>query len=145
MAFDVFISHAWSYSDRYWDTIRLLDTASTSLNWFSYRNYSVPSHDPVIAPNEAVRIAKLTGLLKEQIRQSSVIIVPAGMYVNNRFWIQTEINLARSAFIKPKPIIALRRRGQQRDPDELMAIANAKINWNSSSLADSIWTLCNKV
>jgi hypothetical protein len=104
----------------------------------------VPKHDPIIAPNEAVRISKLTGLLKEQIRQSSVIIIPAGMYVHNRFWIQTEINLARSSFARPKPIIALRRRGQQRDPDELMNIADAKINWNSNSLADAIWTLTNR-
>lgn len=144
MAYDVFISHAWTYSERYWDTVRLLDTASANLSWFSYRNYSVPKHDPVLAPDENVRIAKLTALLKEQIRQASVIIVPAGMYVANRFWIQTEINLARSAFSRSKPIIALRRRGQQRDPDELMSIADAKINWNSNSLADAIWTLVNR-
>lgn len=144
MAYDVFVSHAWAYSDRYWDTIRLLDTAAANLTWFSYRNYSVPKHDPIMAPTETARIAKLTDLLKEQIRQSSVIIVPAGMYVNNRFWIQTEINLARNAFTKAKPIIALRRRGQQRDPEELMSIADAKINWSSSSLADAVWSLTNR-
>jgi hypothetical protein len=142
MAYDVFVSHAWSYSDRYMDTLRPLDSAAKNLFWFSYRDYSVPKHDPIVAPNEQVRISKLKELLKEQIRQASVIIVPAGMYVNDRFWIQTEIELARTAFSKPKPIVALRRRGQQRDPEDLMSIADARINWNSNSLAESIRALC---
>lgn len=142
MAYDVFVSHAWSYSDRYWDTIRLLETAAANVQGFSFRNYSVPRHDPITAPSEAIKIAKLKALLKEQIRQSSVVIVPAGMYVNNRFWIQAEIDIAKTGFLRPKPIIALRRRGQQRDPEDLMAIADAQINWNSNSLAEAIKKLC---
>jgi hypothetical protein len=142
MAYNVFVSHAWTYSDRYWDTLRLLNAASTNLSWFSYKNYSVPKHDPITDPSEAVRVAKLKALLREQIRLASVVIVPAGMYVANRFWIQTEIDIAKNGFVYSKPIIALRRRGQQRDPEDLMAIADAKINWNSNSLADAIKLLC---
>lgn len=142
MAYNVFVSHAWAYSDRYWDAIRLLDAAVLNIQGFSYRNYSVPKHDPITDPSEAVKIAKLKALLKEQIRLSSVLIVPAGMYVNNRFWIQAEIDIAKRGFLYPKPIIALRRRGQQRDPEDLMAIADEKINWNSNSLAGAIRRLC---
>jgi hypothetical protein len=64
------------------------------------------------------------------------------MYVNNRFWIEKEIDMARTSFTKSKPIIALRRRGQQRDPQDLMDIADEIINWNSNSLANSIYNLC---
>ena len=142
MAYNVFVSHAWSYSDRYRGTVNLLDTAKENLTWFDYKNYSVPKHVPIVDPSEAVKIAKLTALLKEQIRLASVVIVPAGMYVNNRFWIEKEIDMARTSFTKSKPIIALRRRGQQRDPQDLMDIADEIINWNSNSLANSIYNLC---
>lgn len=142
MTYNVFVSHAWVYSDRYWDTLRLLDSAAANIPNFSYRNYSVPEHDPIVDPSETVRIAKLKSLLKEQIRLSSVVIVPAGMYVNNRYWIQAEIEIARNSFLFPKPIVALRRRGQQRDPEDLMQIANTAVNWNSNSLARAIIELC---
>lgn len=136
--YNVFVSHAWDYSERYTGVLRLLDTASLNLSWFSYRDYSVPSHAPLVDPDAAVRIAKLTGLLKEQIRHASCVIVPAGMYVNSRFWIQTEINLARNAFLYAKPIVAIRRRGQQRTPQELVELAHETVNWNSVSLAEGI-------
>ena len=142
MAYNVFVSHAWTYSDRYIGTVGLLDTAKANLSWFNYKNYSVPKHDPIVDPSEAVRIAKLTALLKEQFRLASVVIVPAGMYVANRYWVQKEIELARTGFTNRKPIIALRRRGQQRDPQDLMDIADEIINWNSNSLATAIYNLC---
>ncbi len=104
MAYNVFVSHAWSYSDRYRGTVNLLDTAKENLTWFDYKNYSVPKHDPIVDPSEAVKIAKLTALLKEQIRLASVVIVPAGK--------------------------------------DLMDIADEIINWNSNSLANSIYNLC---
>ncbi|EJB01741.1 TIR-like domain-containing protein (DUF1863) [Rhizobium leguminosarum bv. trifolii WSM597] len=142
MAYDVFISHAWSYSERYAGVIRLLDIASSNLSWFSYRDYSVPRNEPIIAPNETVRNSVLKGRLKEQIRQASCVIVPAGMYVNDRFWIQTEIDLALNAFMYPKPIIGIRRRSQQRTPVELERQANVMVNWNSNSLATAIYEVC---
>jgi hypothetical protein len=142
MAYDVFISHAWSYSERYEGVIRLLDSATQNLPWFAYRDYSVPRNEPIVAPNENVRISVLKGRLKEQIRQASCVIVPAGMYVNDRFWIQTEIDLALNAFIYPKPIIGIRRRNQQRTPVELEQQANVMVNWNSNSLASAIYQVC---
>lgn len=140
--YDVFVSHAWEYSERYKGVVGLLDLASTNNGWFSYRDYSVPKHDPIVAADEKVRIAKLTALLKEQIRQSSVVIIPAGMYVTNRFWIQTEINLAKAGFSSPKPLVGIRRRGQQRTPEELVEQCNDMVNWNSQSLAEAIRRQC---
>jgi hypothetical protein len=80
--------------------------------------------------------------LKEQVRQASCVIVPAGMYVNDRFWIQTEIDLALRGFARPKPIIGIRRRNQQRTPVELEQQATVMVNWNSNSLADAIYQVC---
>jgi len=140
--YDVFVSHAWDYSERYFTTVGLLDTAQANIEDFSYRNYSVPEHAPIVDPSEAVRTAKLRALLKEQIRQSSVVIVPAGMYVANRFWIQEEIDIAKNGFLYPKPIIAIRRRGQERTPQDLIDQANQTVNSNSNSLAAAIKELC---
>lgn len=140
--YDVFISHAWEYSDRYWGVLSLMDVAKQNFYWFDYRNYSVPKHDPIADPDAKVRIAKLTALLKEQIRQASCVIVPAGMYVNSRFWIQKEIDLAKAAFSIPKPIVGIRRRGQQRTPQELEDQADEMVNWNSNSLAEAIRRVC---
>lgn len=136
--YNVFVSHAWTYSDRYKGVIGLLDTASGKYSDFDYVDYSVPKHDPLIDPNTTVGKQKLTEMLKAQIARASSVIVPAGMYVNNRYWIQKEIDLARNGFSQPKRIIAIRRRGQERNPQELLDIADRVVNWNSNSLAKAV-------
>lgn len=136
--YHVFISHAWSYSERYHDVINLLDRASEACFDFNYIDYSVPKHDPAVDPCSEVGVRKLTAILKSQIARASSIIVPAGMYVNNRYWIQKEIRLAQTGFEKPKRIIAIRRRGQQRTPQDLIELSDQVVSWNSISLAKAI-------
>lgn len=136
--YNVFVSHAWAYSERYTGVIGLLDTAQSNISAFNYRDYSVPKHDPIVDPSEDVKISKLTALLKEQIRLSSCIIVPAGMYVNNRFWIQKELDLAKTGFTYPKKIVGIKRRGQERTPVDLIEQCDAMVAWNSNSLAAAI-------
>jgi hypothetical protein len=136
--YNVFVSHAWDYSERYEGVLKLLKTATISLQWFSFRDYSVPKHAPLVDPDAAVRIAKLRALLKAQISHASCVIVPAGMYVNNRFWIQAELDIARSGFLYAKPVIGIRRRSQLRTPVELEQQVDEMVNWNSTSLAEAI-------
>lgn len=136
--YNVFISHAWAYSERYAGVIRLLDTAKENYSDFDYTDFSVPKHDPLIDPNEIVGQRKLTTLLKNQIAKASSIIVPAGMYVNNKFWIQKEIDIALRGFVSPKRIIAIRRRAQVRDPQDLIDQAEYVVNWNNTSLAKAV-------
>ncbi|MPQ93229.1 TIR domain-containing protein [Thioclava sp. JE_KL1] len=136
--YHVFISHAWSYSDRYTGVINLLNIAKTKVKNFDYVDYSVPEHDPAVDPNTEVGERKLTALLQAQIARASSVIVPAGMYVNNRFWIQKEIDLAKHGFNYPKRLIAIRRRGQQRTPQDLIEIADQVVSWSSTSLARAV-------
>jgi hypothetical protein len=136
--YNVFVSHAWHYSDRYIGVIGLLDKAAEQYSNFAYVDYSVPRHDPLIDPNDEVGNRKLRELLKNQIARASSIIVPAGMYVNNKYWIQVEIDIAKKGFEYPKRLIAIRRRGQQRDPQELIDQADLVVNWNSTSLAKAV-------
>lgn len=132
---DIFISHAWAYSERYTGVVNLLDNAL----YFDWRNYSVPEHDPLVDPNTPVGKRKLTALLDEQIRQASCFVIIAGMFVNNKEWIQTEIDIALSY---GKPIVGVRRRGQQRTPQYVEDISNVMCNWNSKSITDAIKSVC---
>ena len=77
--YDLFISHAWKYNDEYYRLERLLN----EYNYFAYRNYSVPEHDPL----DFNSVKELVEKLDEQIRQSSVVLVIGGMYCNYRKWI----------------------------------------------------------
>jgi len=136
--YNVFVSHAWKYSERYHGVISLLDGAKGKYSDFDYVDYSVPSHDPLINPNEEVGKRKLTELLKAQIAKASSIIVPAGMYVDHRYWIQKEIDLALNGFQKPKRIIAIKHRTQKRTPQSLLEMASVEASWRSDSLAKAV-------
>lgn len=95
--YDLFISHAWSYNDDYHRIINLLNNA----NNFKYRNYSVPEHDPVIDPKTPVGLAKLRDALDKQIKPVNCVLIISGMYVNHKYWIQTEIEIAAQKYNKP--------------------------------------------
>lgn len=136
--YHVFVSHAWSYSERYTGVVGLLQSAAETYSDFDFKDYSVPRTDPLVDPNTEVGVRKLTAMLEAQIARASSIIVPAGMYVDHRFWIQKEITIARTAFAQPKRLIAIRRRGQKKDPQDLMEMADVVVNWNSRSLARAV-------
>lgn len=128
---NLFISHAWLYSDRYDGVVRLLNNADN----FQWKNHSVPQHDPAIDPNTDFGRNKLIQALRNQIQTTNCIIVVAGMYVNARYWIQKEIEIAKGW---NKPIVSIRRRGQQRTPQDLVDISDKTVNWNTSSLVSAI-------
>jgi len=129
--YDIFISHAWAYDERYEGIVRLLDSASG----FSWRDYSVPRSAPVVDRNSRIGVIVLTARLREQIRQSSCFILVAGMFIHHRNWVQREIEIAKNF---RKPIIAVRRRGQLRTPLEVESYADQTVNWNSNSLVMAI-------
>lgn len=129
--YDIFISHAWDYDERYQGVVRLLN----SVPRFYWRDYSVPWDRPIVDPRTEVGVRTLTAKLREQIRQASCFILVAGMFVNHREWVQREINIALGY---GKPVIAVRRRGQQRTPLEVSAYARETVAWNSQSLVDAI-------
>ena len=129
--YDIFISHAWFYSKGYNRAVELLNGAAN----FTWRNYSVPKHDPVIDPNTEVGQRKLTKELDEQVRPVNCVLVMAGMYASHKFWIQKEIDLAQSY---SKPIIGLVPWGQERTPVSVQNAAVAMVRWNTSAIVDAI-------
>jgi hypothetical protein len=129
--YDLFISHAWFYSKGYNRVVKLLDEADN----FSWRNYSVPEHDPVIDPNTEVGKRKLTSELDQQVRPVNCFLVIAGMYASYKYWIQKEVEIARSY---GKPIIGLIPWGQQRTPLYIQEVAAEMVGWNTSSIVSAI-------
>ena len=125
--YDLFISHAWTYDDDYYRLVQFLNDA----NWFKYRNYSVPQHDPLDANNAS----RLMAALDRQIRPVNVVLIISGMYVTYRDWIQYEIEVAQSY---SKPIIGIRPWGSQRVPVAVQSAATEMVGWNTSSIVAAI-------
>jgi len=107
--------------------VRLLDIAP----YFTWRNFSVPQHDPAIADNDA----RLKAALDNQIRPVQVVLVLSGLYVANSGWIQYEINRAVSW---NKPIVGVRPWGNERMPEAVTTVASRIVGWNTSSVVEAV-------
>lgn len=127
--YDLFISHVWRKEENseYYRLVDLLKQAA----YFSWRNYSVPEHDPLGAKTDA----QLAAALDRQIRPVNCFLVVAGMYVNYRKWIQREIEIAKSY---DKPIVGVVPWGQQRTPTEVQGVALEMVGWNTDSIVAAI-------
>lgn len=129
--YDIFVSHAWRYNDDYYRLMGLLNTAL----YFQYRNYSVPTHDPLVAAGLIVGNQRLFNMLDAQIRPVQCVLVIAGMYAAHRYWMDKEIGIAQSY---AKPIIGIIPWGAQRIPDAVAAAAHEMVGWNTGSIVDAI-------
>lgn len=123
----LFISHAWGYSERYSRAVRFLNEA----NNFAWSNYSVPESKAFIGLNKT----QLTEQLRAQIRPVQCVVIVSGMYINHSDWIQLEINFAKSI---SKPILGIKRWGEQRSPLAVVAAADEMVSWNSASIVAAI-------
>ena len=114
--YSLFISHAWRYHDDYDRLVKLLDAAP----YFSWKNYSVPRHDPAVDPNTPSGDRQLRKELENQIRPVNSVLIISGMYAAYSYWIQVEIDIARGY---SKPIIGLIPFGQEKVPTEVQQVA----------------------
>ena len=122
--YKLFISHAWKYGEEYYQLEKLLNNAKN----FCWKDYSVPQHD-------CFETKKLKACLDEQIRQANCFIVISGMYVKYRKWIQEELNIAQEY---NKPIVGIKRWGQEKTPIEVEKVANEMVGWNTDSIVNAI-------
>ncbi|MCR9245631.1 MAG: TIR domain-containing protein [bacterium] len=127
---NLFISHAWTYGDAYDNLVTLLNAAPN----FLYKNYSIPKDDPV---HNAANDAELYRAIQNQIVFCDVILILAGKYATYRKWIQKEIEIAKS-YVKPKPIVAIRPRGNQQISSVVSEAADRLVNWNTDSIVSAI-------
>lgn len=126
--YKLFISHSWTYSNAY---ARLTEFFDEHPN-FSWRNYSVPKNDPI---HNASTQKELYEAIKQQIAPVNCVLILAGVYSSYSKWIDKEIDIAKNY---NKPIIAIQPWGAERTSQKVKDNANKIVNWNSSSIVDSI-------
>ncbi len=132
--YDLFLSHMWR-SDENSEYYRLEKFLKTANN-FSWRNYSVPEHDPLGTKTDK----ELQDALDRQIKPINCFIIVAGMYVNHRKWIQKELDIAK---YYGKPIVGVIPWGQERTPVEVQNAAKEMVGWNTDSIVAAVrkWSL----
>lgn len=131
--YGVFISHAWTYNDEYYRLSNMLDSAPR----FSWKNYSVPEHDPKHTGTNK----QLAQALRNQIKPTHAVIILAGMYVPHSYWIQKEIDIAHEM---KKPIIGIAPWGSQKMPKAVQDVADEVVGWNTASIVGTIRKYCSK-
>lgn len=126
--YPLFISHCWDYNDAYYTVEKWID--ESDINW---KNMSIPAHDPKDTRSDR----ELEQVIDNNIRNSSLFIIIAGMYVSqeNRTWINKEIEIAQKY---NKPILAIKPWGNQRTPTKIQEVADRLVNWQSSSVINGI-------
>lgn len=124
--YNLFISHAWKYDVHYSKVVSWLN--DSDLTW---KNYSVPEHDPVDANNDK----KLKAALTAQINPASAILILAGMYAAHSKWIDFEID---EAVRLGKTIIGIEPWGQERIPTKVSNNATKMVGWNSASVIKAV-------
>lgn len=123
----LFISHSWSYSERYNSMVSLL----TNRPYFEWQNYSVPESKAFVGLNSNA----LAEQLRNQIRPVQCVIIIGGMWTNHSDWIQFEMDFAKSI---GKPILGVRPRSAKVMPQAVVNAADAVVNWNSDSIVAGI-------
>ena len=129
--YNLFISHSWLYGNQYARIHRLL----RDRRYFAFRDYSVPQDDPI---HGAANDAQLRRAIKSHMTPCHVVLILAGVYVTYSRWINTEIDLAQKGFKRPKPIIAIRPRGNKRISQRVQNAADRIVGWNTESIVAAI-------
>ena len=127
--YPLFISHCWDYNKKYYTVVDWIN--ESDINW---RNMSVPNHDPLNPKTDK----ELEILLDNRIKNSSLFIIIAGMYISydeNRIWINKEIEIAEKY---NKNILAIKPWGNKKTPFKIQAVADKIVNWNSTSVINGI-------
>lgn len=135
--YHIFISHAWKYGAAYDNLESMLNNAPL----FKYFNYSAPEDKPLhnLDATDVRTRREIEEAIDRKIRVSSCVLVISGMYYNHRKWMQYEIDAAQRM---NKPIIAIRPRGAERMPGEVILAATEIVNWNTASIVDAIRKHC---
>lgn len=127
----LFISHSWAYSDAYDRLVALLNGRT----YFHFKDYSVPRDDPI---HNAGSDRALRSAIRQQMNPCGVVLILAGVYATYSRWIDEEIALAQNGFRVPKPIVAIRPRGNRRLSQPVRQAADRIVAWNKDSIVSAI-------
>lgn len=127
MAKRLFISHSWSYNERYNSMVSLLNNRP----YFEWVNYSVPETKAFGAMAQSAMKEEL----RQQIRPVNCVIIIGGMWTSHSDWIQFEMDFAQSI---GKPILGVRPRGAKIMPSAVIEKADKVVYWTADSIVAGI-------
>lgn len=133
--YNLFISHSWKYSGHYESLNEMLSRAP----YFYYKDYSVPSNEPLTIYNTQYYKSELRNKIRDKMKYCSVVLIPAGVYATHSYSIQMEIELAQEL---GKPIVAVEPYGVERTSTVVMNAAKKTCKWNTNSIVETIKEVC---
>jgi hypothetical protein len=103
----------------------------------SWRNFSLPWHDPAMNPNTEVGGRFIRDFLESQIIPVNIVVLLAGVHAINsaRRWIDMEVEMARK---HNKPLIGVPAIGDTIVPDEVKGLCDACCEWDPLQLLQTI-------
>jgi len=131
---NLFISHSWAYGDKYDGLVKLL----AGRGYFAFKNYSVPSHDPLDTSTDK----ELAEAIYRQLSPCCCMLILAGVYATYSKWINKEILIATTWFNSPKPIIAIEPFGAEKTSKTVKDAADVIVAWNADSIVKAIRSVC---
>ena len=84
---NIFISHAWAYSDHYEKLANWIFEKNWSVGEASidFRDFSIPKSNPIHNVGSSLQLKEA---IYRKISRSHVVVVPSGMYASYSKWIK---------------------------------------------------------
>lgn len=91
---DIFISHAWRVHPEWERVVQIIDNLQ-NLTW---RNFSVPWHDPALRPSDPLGYSLIEKVFIAQILPSNICIIILDLVKrkSNVRWIEKAVEIAKS-------------------------------------------------
>lgn len=132
--YHLFISHSWRHGEQYDRLIALLKHNEQIV----FRDYSVPHQRPILdSPTDDL----LFQAIRRKMATCSVVLILGGYYATHSKWINKEIELAKTGFAKPKPIVAIKPLKAKRLSRVVRENATVIVNWRAKSIVKAILAL----
>jgi len=124
--YDLFMTHAWRFHDDWTNFGKLLDD-NTGGSW---RNFSLPWHDPAMSANTEVGGQFIRDFLEKQIIPVHCVVLLTGVYEikSARRWFDMEVEFAKKHH---KPLIGIPSIGQNDVSDEVSLLCDECSEWNA--------------
>jgi hypothetical protein len=131
--FDIFISHAWRYSEDYDRLMSMLK----QIPHLNFRIHSAYRYDTLHPGNPGDKIILLEQM-EQQILSANCVLVITRMHFFFRDWIQWTMDYAKK---HNKPIIGIKSPGVGDIPDDISNKAHVMVNWDIEKIIQEILSL----
>lgn len=123
----LFVTHAFAKHDDYHRVLEYMEAAAN----FFYVNCADPELLPAGGGKEALKEE-----LRRQIGSAEAVVVLSGLYLENRDWVNYEMDAAQALDL---PMIAVEPFGGLGPvPEEVARRAAETVSWNDRSIVDAI-------